>query len=297
MSLLPGRILPQTEPFGTVSEDGKTVTIEKNWWLWAYNVSLQSLGTGNGIPADQLIDLESVDIDAVGTDAAVLRAPIAALANLIPTDTDPVPSLQDVRNALLLAYSALDAVDAIVAGFGVPSAKVGLTAIAGTAQTAMRSDAAPALDVSISPTWTGNHTFTPGAGIAAIFNQATGAAEAVSIVAKSGGNQPLIMGDGTVAMQFTFAGTSLQMGNSSNHPISFYTNNITRLTIAAGGGITAAFALSCNGNAPPAQVTGWGVPAAPAVVATFPATPTLGQCGQAIGQIIKDLKAFGLYGA
>jgi hypothetical protein len=40
-----------------------------------------------------------------------------------------------------------------------PSASVGLTAVNGSASTFMRSDAAPALDVSISPTWSGSHTF------------------------------------------------------------------------------------------------------------------------------------------
>lgn len=43
--------------------------------------------------------------------------------------------------------------------FANPTAPVGLTAVNGTATTAMRSDGAPALSVSISPTWLGNHTF------------------------------------------------------------------------------------------------------------------------------------------
>ncbi|HEY9464659.1 MAG TPA: hypothetical protein VIR54_16310 [Vicinamibacterales bacterium] len=38
-----------------------------------------------------------------------------------------------------------------------PTALVGLTAVNGSAGTAMRSDAAPALDQGITPTWTGNH--------------------------------------------------------------------------------------------------------------------------------------------
>lgn len=41
-----------------------------------------------------------------------------------------------------------------------PTASVGLAAVNGSATTFMRSDAAPALDVSISPTWTGTHTFS-----------------------------------------------------------------------------------------------------------------------------------------
>ena len=43
--------------------------------------------------------------------------------------------------------------------FAPPSAPVGLTAVPGTASSAMRSDAAPRLDVGIAPTWTGGHTW------------------------------------------------------------------------------------------------------------------------------------------
>lgn len=41
-----------------------------------------------------------------------------------------------------------------------PTGSVGLAAVNGVAATFMRSDAAPALSQSISPTWSGNHTFT-----------------------------------------------------------------------------------------------------------------------------------------
>jgi hypothetical protein len=40
-----------------------------------------------------------------------------------------------------------------------PTASVGLTAVNGSATTFMRSDAAPALDLTIAPTWTGIHTW------------------------------------------------------------------------------------------------------------------------------------------
>lgn len=49
--------------------------------------------------------------------------------------------------------------------FANPTGQVGLTAVNGVATTAMRSDAAPSLDVSISPTWTGTHTFQTSAGV------------------------------------------------------------------------------------------------------------------------------------
>jgi len=47
-------------------------------------------------------------------------------------------------------------------GFAGPSANVTTTAITGSATTAMRSDAAPAILQSLLPTWTGLHTFNPG---------------------------------------------------------------------------------------------------------------------------------------
>lgn len=45
-------------------------------------------------------------------------------------------------------------------GFANPTASVALTAVNGVAVTAMRSDGAPALDQSISPTWSGTHIFS-----------------------------------------------------------------------------------------------------------------------------------------
>ena len=44
--------------------------------------------------------------------------------------------------------------------FANPAATIGLTATNGSASTAMRSDAAPALDQSIAPTWTASHTYS-----------------------------------------------------------------------------------------------------------------------------------------
>lgn len=56
---------------------------------------------------------------------------------------------------------------AFFAGFANPSAQVALTAINGTAVTAMRSDAAPRLNITISPTgaesWSGTHNWSPSA--------------------------------------------------------------------------------------------------------------------------------------
>lgn len=47
-----------------------------------------------------------------------------------------------------------------ITGMSNPSAQIGLTAVNGAATTAMRSDAAPALNVGITPTWSGAHIWT-----------------------------------------------------------------------------------------------------------------------------------------
>jgi hypothetical protein len=54
----------------------------------------------------------------------------------------------------------------VATAFANPTASVGLAAVNGVATTAMRSDAAPAIDQAIVPTWTGMHTFTGGGGSA-----------------------------------------------------------------------------------------------------------------------------------
>ena len=51
------------------------------------------------------------------------------------------------------------------ASFANPTALVGLTAVNGSAATAMRSDAAPALDQGIVPNWTANHTWLDNAEV------------------------------------------------------------------------------------------------------------------------------------
>jgi hypothetical protein len=44
--------------------------------------------------------------------------------------------------------------------YGNPTATVGTTAVNGVAASVLRSDSAPALNLTISPTWTGTHTFS-----------------------------------------------------------------------------------------------------------------------------------------
>jgi len=68
-----------------------------------------------------------------------------------------------------------------------PTASVGLTAVNGSAPTFLRSDGAPALDQSISPSWTGYHTFgATSARYLGLYDSAAGS-NAKNVLFRSGG--------------------------------------------------------------------------------------------------------------
>jgi hypothetical protein len=100
---------------------------------------------------------------------------LANTSSITLTYNDSTPSIsaaivdeyvQDVVGAMLVDSTSIDFSYNDVAGTFTastinanPTASIGLTAINGTAATPMRSDAAPALDQSIAPTWTAQHDF------------------------------------------------------------------------------------------------------------------------------------------
>lgn len=110
MSLLPGQILRQEIPFGTVDEEGRVI-IEKNWWLFLYNMALNSIGVAaaGGLPASALQDLEGADVDAIDADAISLRQPLSNALQAAMIDPPVVSSsdLPDIARALLLAQDPL----------------------------------------------------------------------------------------------------------------------------------------------------------------------------------------------
>lgn len=73
------------------------------------------------------------------------------------TGAELVPVVQDSYTVRTTA-SAIAGLSST--SFANPTASVTLTAANGVATTAMRSDAAPPLDQSIAPAWTGAHTFS-----------------------------------------------------------------------------------------------------------------------------------------
>jgi hypothetical protein len=176
-----------------------------------------------------------------------------------------------------------------------PTGLIGLSAVNGVAATFDRSDSTHALDQSISPTWTGNHTFTPSSGTA--------------ITCTGSGVVHAIFGTLHIATSLNYdAGDSeIYNSGSANLTISAFGS----LKLRAGNAIavvfdsvaqTAAFtkAIGVNNVAPPAQVTGWGTPVGGAVVLNYNITDAGGansNTNKAVAKIIADLKAIGFYAA
>lgn len=116
-------------------------------------------------------------------------------------------------------------------GFANPSANVGLLAVNGVATTAMRSDAAPALSQSISPTWTGTHVFS-GSSPLTILNAATAAADTKNWDTRlsSAGNWALSTAtdlspstpvkDAMAVSRTTTAISSITLGNTTDNPVT-----------------------------------------------------------------------------
>lgn len=153
-----------------------------------------------------------------------------------------------------------------------PTANAGLTAIAGTATTWMRSDGAPALDVTIAPTWSGLHTFNAkivAAGVssgAAITSSGTATAYAMQLAGAAGvsaamnwaPNATISAYDaacGVVNSLITGSAVGDRMIRVENHNFMVSTNAGTNanLTIA---GTTGAVTIAAPSSGVPLTVNG-----------------------------------------
>jgi hypothetical protein len=158
-----------------------------------------------------------------------------------------------------------------------PTATLGLTAINGTATTFMRSDAAPALNVGIAPTWTGLHTYSrslSGTEIALglnitsitgttarIFDVNLGVNNLVNVNGINGGNlyfNSPDVGNSTNPIRFSIGGTLTAainaLGIRANRIVPFDGQTLNITTNANGAGTTQHVVIGNYGTLN--QVTG-----------------------------------------
>lgn len=79
MSLLPGQIIPATMPLGTLQPDGKTIIVDKNWWLFFYNLYENSIGSTSDEDAYLLAvaNLNQVNVTPVASGGSSSSAIVA----------------------------------------------------------------------------------------------------------------------------------------------------------------------------------------------------------------------------
>ena len=134
--------------------------------------------------------------------------------------------------------------------FGSPTTKVGLSVVTGTAATAMHSDGAPQLDVSISPTWTGTHTFSNSIVPSNGFSFGTGAKKTISITSANVGyaNTFEAANSGTYTTSGTLAEFIAILTNGTNVFAALSVSGAVSPTalLQSGGGVTGGFTISAG---------------------------------------------------
>lgn len=192
------------------------------------------------------------------------------------------------------------------------SATIGLARVNGATGNFMDAGSAPPLSQAIVPTWSGLHTFSAGAAVTAGNLTVGGGAagwsgqfrNATLTSTTTGANIVLGLGVNTSGADVTLAFTD---GVSFNAFISAHGGGLFLQPATAGtvtlqllsGTSQFSTPIGVNGNAAPAQSTGWGTPTGGTVVSSFAAgaTPSLLQMSEAVAQIITVMKQLGFFGA
>lgn len=203
-----------------------------------------------------------------------------------------VLTMQPVGSTVYNGYTNAQAQAAVISLLGTTVNKVSGTATNGTSTFFMRADAAPALDWAQSPTWTGNHTYTPVSGTAITVNMPSGTAGLVITVPAptQAGPALVIQGTGTGGFyglqvvsggtygaisisgtQGTFGATDFELVqsgknaavyNGASGTLGLYSGQVLGLQLAPGNlavlGTGTAYAWGTGTNYPTLQFAGVG---------------------------------------
>jgi len=131
-----------------------------------------------------------------------------------------------------------------------PTASVGLTAVNGVATTFLRSDGAPALDVSIAPTWTGAHTFSKNGALSLPTFSVTGT-PITGGTATTTKPLALIETSGATSTGWSTSGTMLGVNapsGFSGRMLDVHLNGISYMSLTSGGTLSVAAGVSAGGS-------------------------------------------------
>lgn len=193
------------------------------------NVAIGSTGANNTLEVNG-----GVRIDGLTTSKIVM--------------TDSSNNLVSASNVQDLAYCQTGGTNCpgSISGFANPTGTIGLSAVNGSATTAMRSDATPALGVTISPTMTGNWIFSPSSGNTVFTTGNVGIGTAIP--------PNLLYVAGTAEMQ----GFKMNNGASSGYVLTSNGVGIGTWAPASGGGGGGSGTVNSGTNNDVAYYNGTG---------------------------------------
>ncbi len=125
-----------------------------------------------------------------------------------------------------------------------PTGTIGLTAVNGSAGTFLRSDGAPALSQSITPTWTGNHQFNSQVSI----NTAAASQRALTITAPTASNIVASFNESLGVHAIVFRPNISPSGINGNQITSDFNSGSTYLPLILSGRGGADLVLGTSGN-------------------------------------------------
>ncbi|WP_396604898.1 tail fiber domain-containing protein [Bradyrhizobium sp. YCK136] len=147
-----------------------------------------------------LVGTAPATLDTLAEIAAQMQADESGFAALSTTVSGKLTATQNLNDLTDKAQARIN----LGVTFANPTSKSGLTAVNGSAVTYMRSDAAPAIDVSIAPTWTNKHIFQWNSGATYCINVQTYGG--LTIYAPDQGSAFMTFHRGAYASQFGLDG-------------------------------------------------------------------------------------------
>lgn len=208
-----------------------------------------TLGPDGKVLPSELPPLDR-EVGEAADEAAMLALPVSAPAECVRTDFTP-PHIFYLSADPATQLSNWHDLGSLSAGDANPTGLVGTTAVNGVAATYMRSDAAPAINQAIVPTWTGAHTFTQTMTTAAItasgtISSSAGVAGNTTVTAGIGSNSAQMAGapngsDPVIrALGATDANVSLQFEAKGSGQLKFASPSTFSGNVAVAGQLGSA---------------------------------------------------------